>query len=58
MYIANYLMQTESKCHALFIPNMLSDNSQSDSMLEMKECDVYFWFASNNLYSVDQSDMF
>ena len=49
MYIANYLMHTESKCHALFIPNMLSDNSQSDSMLEMKECDVYFRFASNNL---------
>ena len=41
MYIANYMMQTESKHHTVFILNVLSDNNQSDNMLEMKQYDIY-----------------
>ena len=38
VYVANSLMQTESKHHTVFIPNMLPDwlDYKSDSMLRMK----------------------
>ena len=52
------MMQTESKHHTVFIIDVLSDNNRSDSMLEMKLYDIYFQIASNNLYCLDQSDMF